>query len=595
MGKHWDLTSLYTSFEDPMMDKDLQDVKDEIKTLKKWFEEKLTDNKINDTDKITFILKQMTSIHYKMGKYGAYCRLQSATDTTNQTALEKLNIIEALFPDVKQLEVMFGDYISGVNELDKIISSSPYLEVHSYILKEMVENNKHSLDSDTESIIARMKNTGSSAWTKLHQQLLSTLQVELPAKYGLEEEIKPISTVRNMAFSNEKDVRKRAYESELEAYNKITLPMSACLNGIKGEAITQTELRGFSSPLDMTLYYSRMDSKILDALINAIEEGLPLVSKYLMNKAEVLGYDNGLPWYELYAPLGEEISKVTYDEAKQIVYDNFKSYNPRLANFAKMAFDKNWVDVEPRAGKRGGAFCSSIPIGESRVLLNFDGVLTNVITLAHELGHGYHGYCLKDEELLNRSYSMPIAETASTFCETIIIKSALANWDDKKRFEILNDQVIRYVSIIMDIYSRYLFEKTLFEKREDTTVSVEQLCNIMADAQQKAYGKALDHRFNHPYMWVNKVHYYYVDRNYYNFPYAFGLLFAKGLYSMYEKEGDSFLPKYDTLLRETGKNSILGIGQSVGIDLTDIEFYRGGLRMIEEDIDMLIDLINQSK
>ncbi|MCT4686892.1 M3 family oligoendopeptidase [Vallitalea sp.] len=594
MSTHWDLTSLYTSFDDPKMDKDLQDVKDEIQSLKKWFDKDLNDNKLNDTDKITYILRQMTSIDYKMDRYAAYARLQSATDTTNQTALEKLNTIEALYPDYTQLEVMFGDYISKIVEFDKIISSSSYLQEHKYILQEMVEINKHSLDSDTESIIARMKNTGSSAWTKLHQQLLSTLQVELPAKYGLEEEIKPISAVRNMAYSQDENVRKRAYESELEAYKKITLPMSACLNGIKGEAITQTELRGFSSPLDMTLFYSRMDNKILDALLKAIEEGLPIVRKYLKKKAQVLGYDNGLPWYELYAPLGKEVSKITYEEAKHIVYDNFRSFNPNLADFAQMAFDKNWIDVEPRAGKRGGAFCSNLPIGESRVLLNFDGALTNVITLAHELGHGYHGHCLKDEELLNRSYTMPIAETASTFCETIIIKSALASWDDKKRFEILNDQVIRYVGIIMDIYSRFVFEKALFEKRKNATLSVGQICDLMADAQEKAYGDALDYRFNHPYMWVNKVHYYYASRNYYNFPYAFGLLLAKGLYAMYENEGDSFLSKYDTLLRETGKNSIYGIGQSVGIDLTNVRFFRGGLGMIEDDINMLVDLIDRN-
>ncbi|GKX29823.1 oligoendopeptidase F [Vallitalea longa] len=593
MSTHWDLTSLYKSFDDPNMEQDLEKIKDETTILKEWFQKEIDDTRLNDTEKITYILETLTSIEFKIDRYAAYSRLQSATDTTNQTALEKLSVIDTMLPVVTELEVMFQEYLSKIDALENVLSSTQYLQEHKYILFEMVENDKHSLDSDTESIIAKMKTTGSSAWTKLHQQLLSTLQVELPAVYGLEEDVIPISAVRNMAYSHDKNVRKRAYESEIKAYDKITLPMAACLNGIKGEAITQTGLRGFSSPLDMTLFYSRMDSKILDVLLETIREALPVVRKYLKKKAELLGYENGLPWYELYSPLGENVSKISYEEAKKIVHDNFKSFNPKLADYVEMAFDKNWVDVEPRAGKRGGAFCSNLPIGESRVLLNFDGALTNVITLAHELGHGYHGHCLKDERLFNRNYTMPIAETASTFCETIVIKSALANWDDKKRFAILNDQILRYVGILMDIYSRFLFEQAVFEQRKHATLSVDMLCELMADAQKEAYGDALDHKYNHPYAWVSKVHYYYVNRNYYNFPYAFGLLFAKGLYAMYEEEGDSFLPKYDTLLKSTGKNSIFGIGQSVGIDLTDIEFFRGGLKMVENDIDMLIELIDK--
>lgn len=595
MSKYWDLTSLYASFDDPKMEQDLLDVKQEIKNLEKWFEESLGDEQISDAFKMTHILRALTSIDFTSSRYAAYARLTASTDTKNQTAIEKLNFIEAIMPDVTKLEVRFQEFVSQIEDLDTVISSSPYLEKHAFILQEIVAKNAHSLNSETEGIIARMKNTGSTAWTKLHQQLLSNLEVELPAEDGLEAEVSNISAVRNLANSPNQQVRRRAYESELKSYDKITLPMSACINGIKGESITQAELRGFSSVLDMTLFQSRMDQEMLDALLEAMEEALPIIRKFLKKKSAVLGHREGLPWYEITAPLGKDNGTISYEEAQHIVYDNFKNFNPALAEFAQMAFDKNWIDVEPKVGKRGGAFCSNLPIGESRILLNFTGALTNVITLAHELGHGYHGHCLKDEEFLNRDYTMPIAETASTFCETIIIKSALANWDESRRFSILNDQVTRYVAIIMDIYSRFLFEKALVDKRKTSTLSVDQLCDLMAEAQEKAYGDGLDHRYNHPYMWVNKVHYYYAGRNYYNFPYAFGLLLAKGLYAMYEQEGDSFLPKYDTFLRETGKNDIYHIGKSVGIDLRDVDFFRGGLQMIKDDIEAFMKLLDDTR
>lgn len=591
MSTYWDLTSLYTSFDDPKMEHDLAQIKEGIKTLKTWFQDNRDNQAISDSQKITHMMTGMTTIKFKSSRYEAYARLEASTNTTHQVAQEKLNRIEAVEPDIKELDIMFQSYLSHLDELDNLLHTSAYLEEHAFILHEMVAKQQHSLDSDTELIIAKMKNTGSTAWTKLHQQLLSNLQVNLPAVDGLEEETKPISAVRNMAYAQEQKVRKRAYESELKAYEKITLPMAACINGIKGEAITQSHLRDFDSPLDMSLFYSRMDPSILDALLETMREALPLIRKFMKKKAHVLGHDKGMPWYDLYAPLGENNALVSYEEAKKIVYDNFHNFNPDLAHFAQKAFDKNWVDVEPRAGKRGGAFCYNLPIGESRVLLNYDSALSDVITLAHELGHGYHGHCLKDEHLYNRRYTMPIAETASTFCETIIIKSAMAHWDDEKRFAILHDQVTRYMAIIMDIYSRFLFEDALFKQREHATLSVSKLCDMMASAQKEAYGDGLDHTYNHPYMWVNKVHYYYVDRNYYNFPYAFGLLFAKGLYAMYEKEGDSFLPKYDTLLKATGKNTIYDIGQRVGIDLTDVAFFKGGLDMIRNDVNMLLKLM----
>src|SRR5699024_3539805 len=259
----------------------------------------------------------------------------------------------------------------------------------------------------------------------------------------------------------------------------------------------------------------------------------------------------------LFAPIGEVDMSFSYEEAINYIVNNFRSFSDKLADFVQNAYENNWLDVEPRDGKRGGAFCANLhPIGESRVLANFDGSFSSMITLAHELGHAYHGLNLRQESILNSSYPMPIAETASIFCETIVVNAALKDMDEKEAVTILEQSISDDCQVIVDIYSRYLFETRLFETRADHPLSVKALKSYMLDAQKEAYVDGLDSDMLHPYMWLNKTHYYSAGRNFYNFPYAFGLLFSKGLYAIYLKRGEEFVPEYDELLAVTGKRSI---------------------------------------
>jgi oligoendopeptidase F len=211
-------------------------------------------------------------------------------------------------------------------------------------------------------------------------------------------------------------------------------------------------------------------------------------------------------------------------------------------------------------------------------------------TLAHELGHGYHGAKLMEETYVNAEYPMPIAETASIFCETIVKEAALKNANEDEAFTILESDIGDAGQVIVDIYSRFLFESELFRRREEGAVSVNELKEIMMDAQKQAYGNGLDHNHLHPYMWTCKPHYYYASHNFYNFPYAFGLLFAKGLYAEYLKRGDEFVEAYDKLLSVTGKNKIAEVTMEMGIDVRNVDFWRGSLKLIERDIEKFINL-----
>jgi len=324
-----------------------------------------------------------------------------------------------------------------------------------------------------------------------------------------------------------------------------------------------------------------------------MDEYLPKFWQYLKAKAKALGHKNGLPWYDLFAPMGSASTSFTTDQAKDFLLEQFSTFDQELTDMVRTAFDDAWIDFYPRDGKRGGAFCASIhAIGESRILTNYDGMFTDVVTLAHELGHAFHNRCIHDHRPLNRDYSMPVAETASTFNECVVMNAAIKAARDKaEKIALIESQLQDATQIICDIYSRFRFEDAVFASRESRFMNADALCALMLEAQKQSYGDGLDHNCLHPYMWVCKSHYY--GPTYYNFPYAFGGLFARGLYAQYEKEGAAFVPKYKKLLHTTTVATAENTAKVAGIDLTDKDFWRDALQTIADQIEVFCKLVEE--
>lgn len=584
----WSLIELYTAFDSDDFKKDMDKCSIEISKLHSWAQNELV-NQDNAITKMEQYISSINRFFHTYSKLVNYAELSLSVNAKDTKALQALEKLEEMLAELTVPEVTFQKWLSSIKNLDELIYKSKLLIEHNFFFSEQVNKSKHMLSEKEEVIISKMKNTGSSAWTKLQELLTSTLLVDLEVD-GEQKQL-PLSAVRNLAYEKDPLIRKHAYEAELKAYKKVEASSAACLNGIKGEVITTSKMKGYASPMERTLIDSRMDSVTLDVMLSAIREALPVFHKYLKKKAEIIGHKNGLPFYDLFAPLGESERKYTYPEAMEFIVKNFSSFSTRLADFAQNAYTKRWIDVEPREGKRGGAFCSNIhAIKESRILTNFDGSFSDVTTLAHELGHGYHGECLQDETYLNSHYPMPIAETASIFCETIIKNAALKTATKEETFFILENDLSDSTQVVVDIYSRFLFESEVFRRRAEGSLSVGDLKDIMLKSQKEAYGDGLDPNNMHPYMWACKPHYYYADTNFYNFPYAFGLLFAKGLYAEYLKKGESFVKEYDKLLSVTGKNLIADVALIAGINIRSIDYWRGALKLIEKDIEKFIAL-----
>lgn len=587
----WSLDDLYTSFEAEEFKRDLANCEKQIAEMVQWVQTNLQ-NQDNAVEKLEYYINRNNDFINFFSRLANFTSLSISVDAKDEQAVKVIGKIGELDAERTNYSVAFEKWVCSLNNLDQLINSSELLQEHHFYLKEIVKRGQYSLSEAEEVVIARMNNTGAQAWSRLHQLLTSTLMVDISIDGQMKQ--MPLSMVRNMAYDKNPEVRKRAYEAELAAYPKIEEAVAAALNGIKGQTITLTKLRGYSSPLEKTLADARLDKETLDAMLTAMRESLPAFHKYYRTKAKMLGHEGGLPFYDIFAPLGEADLTFTYEEARDYLIKNFMNFSPTIAEFIEHAFANQWIDAEPRAGKQGGAFCHNLKmIKQSRILANFNGSFSSVGTLAHELGHAYHGHCLLSETPLNSRYPMPLAETASTLNETIIYNAAISASEPAVAFAILEKDVSTAGQVIVDIMSRFIFEDEVFKQREDHILSVKELKVIMREAQIEAYGDGLNQDFLHPYMWVPKGHYYYANLNYYNYPYAFGLLFAKGIYAEYLKRGEAFLPEIDRLLAATGKKSIADVAQMVGIDVRSIEFWRQSLQVIEKDIDKFVELSAQ--
>lgn len=580
--KEWNLNDLYTGYDSEAFQQDFAALDTHIDAMNALAENL---GQSNPHSTLKAIIEQLSAYQTLTRRLGAYLSLRQSANTADQQTVSMNSRFQIKTSQSALASTRFQKWIAA-QDLDALIPSDPLFQQHAFWLQEIRSHAAHTLSDEVEDAIGKMELNGSNAWAQLQEYMTSTVAVTMDGQdYTL-------SSIRNLAYSTDPTVRKKAYDAELKAYDKIKDAVCFALNSIKGEANTVSELRHFDSVLDMTLFNSRMRKETLDAMFTAIDEALPRFHAYLRHKAELLGYTDGLPFYELFALMGKSTRTFTIDEAKAYLIQNFTPFSKDVAGIIERAFDEEWIDFFPRKGKVGGAFCCNLPmLKQSRVLTNFDGSLSDVVTLAHELGHAYHGHRIENHSPLNTRYSMPVAETASTFNETVIMNAAIRDAaSDEEKMMLIESTLQDVTQVICDIYSRYLFETEVVEKRKDGFLFSDDLEDIMLRAQKKAYGTGLDHSQLHPYMWICKSHYYDAGLNFYNFPYAFGCLFAKGLYAQYQKEGTVFVDKYNRLLEATTVSSVEDVAAMAGIDITQPDFWRDSLAIVETMIDEFIAL-----
>lgn len=578
MEQQYSLVEIYPSYDSDEFQNDFK----KIDTLLLDFEKLNLEDNIECVKKVIKILEEVNTTIYRVF---SFIELNQAINTTDEKTTYYSNNLSAKLSNYAKTFTKMDNFLGGIT-VD--ITKDDYLKEYEYFFKTKKDALKHILPEDIEEVIAKMKLSSSNAWEFMFNFLTSKASIEFNG------EEKTLSEIRNLAYSPDANVRKDAFYKELKLYDSIKDSIAFSLNNIKQEVNTTSKMRGFESALEESLHNARLKEETLKALWSSIEDYLPHFRRFFKHKAKLLGYEGGLKFYDLFASIGESDRTFTVEEAQEFLLKHFATFSDDMVKMVKGAFDNNYVDYFPKKGKVGGAFCSNLPfIKQSRVMMNFDGSLSSVLTLAHELGHAYHGLHVENHLPLNWDYSMPVAETASIFNENLIMSASLKEANEKEKITLMESQISDCAQITVDIYSRFLFEKEVFERKLDHFMMSEELEEIMRNAQKQTYGDGLDEETYHPFMWACKPHYYSAGFSYYNYPYSFGGLFSRGLYAIYRENPNGFVEKYQELLRATTINTCEDVAKVMDIDLTKKDFWLKSLESIKVQIDEFIELTSK--
>jgi len=576
MNEQWNLDILYTGTDSPRYEADFAALKQAAADLHTLTAQAPCPLDAPFTEKLLLCMEDYTRL---MMRLATYLNLRQAVNTEDgdiMACLAKVMRVDSgCAADLAAARKLLG----AIDNQEELAGQSQVIADYAFLIREAKKDCSHLLSNEEEALAAALDATGGSAWGDLQAYLTST------AKGSFRGEELTLTELRNLAYSDDSEKRREAYEAELSVYGKIQDSVAFALNNIKNQVTTMAEKRGFASPLDQALDAARMSRATLDAMMSAVEEYLPAFRRYLRRKGQLLGYENGLPWFEFFAPLGGGPDNFTTESARDYLLDCFGSLSPDIAGVMKDAFDNAWIDFFPRSGKSGGAFDYGLPEAkQSRIMTNFDGTFGSVDTLAHELGHAFHDRQVQDHRPMCTDYPMPVAETASTFNEVHLGSYALERALPSQRLALLESDLRETCQCVVDIYSRYLFENAVFDTCRDKFLMASDLNALMLECQDKAYGDGLDSRRRNPGMWVCKSHYYSSSLSFYNFPYTFGNLFAVGLYAMYREQPDTFMDRYKAMLRDTPEHTMEENGAVMGVDLTQRDFWVKSLQLIEEKI-----------
>lgn len=578
----WDLKSLYENFESKQYKDDLKDLKFSIENINKSFDEDFCSLSEGDfiakLEKIFIEYEKIYSIYEKLS---CFVFLSLSTNVSNKEAIDNELILKDLSVSIILIHSSLEGVVSKRKDILDIIHKSEILNNYRFLINEFLEMSKYSLPKDLEETMASIYNYGVSYFSSLQDSLVSKFKVNFEED-GVIKEI-PLTECRGLLESSCRETRKRAFESEKQLYKFMGEPLSYAINSIKKSFIYDTKKRGYKSPLSRSLKNNRISEEILDSMFSSINKNLDFFRDFLKLKSKILGNENGkINFYDLFASTRSYSKKIDFEYAKNFLIKNFYEFSKDVGDFVKNAFEKNWIDSEIYEGKMGGAFCSNInSIGESRILLNYTNSYEGIFTLAHELGHGYHGEILKSERILNTSYPMTIAETASIFFETLICDKAYELCDENEKIIILEYELNNACQLVLDIYSRFLFEKEVFKRCENEFLTFDNLNEIMKKSQEISYGDCMDKEYFKE-AWIYKSHYYDFENNFYNFPYTFGHLFSLGLYKIYLNDSNSFHEKYKMILKNSGKNNLKDICNMCDIDITKGEFFNNSIEILKE-------------
>jgi oligoendopeptidase F len=525
----------------------------------------------------------------KIRQAGSFVSCLQAQNTQDKKAHELDASVTSLSAAFQTgLGVLDNALVSIQDKVWEQLLQDEALNAVSSVLTERRERAKEKLSKEEEALISALSVDGYHSWGQMYDLIVGKTKVTF--KENGEEKRLSVGQAFNKFSSPDRNVRAAVFEGWETAWGEQADYLAKTLNHLAGFRLNVYKKRGWEDVLKEPLAINRMKKETLETMWAVISENKAKLVEYLERKAKLLGMKK-LSWFDLDAPYGDTESKVSYQEGAEFIEQQFAKFGDKMAGFAKMAFEDRWIEGEDRPGKAPGGFCTFFPeSNHSRIFMTYSGTPSNVSTLAHELGHGFHNYAMKGVHFLNRSYAMNVAETASTFAEMIVADAAVKNAkDEQEKLVLLDDKIQRTVALFMNIHARFLFEISFYEERKNGLVSVDKLNELMLAAQKEAYCNALEEY--HPLFWASKLHFFITGVPFYNFPYTFGYLFSLGIYARALEEGKGYEEKYIALLRDTASMTVEELANKhLQVDLTQKDFWEKGVRLCIDDIEEFLQL-----
>ncbi|WP_059049443.1 M3 family oligoendopeptidase [Paenibacillus senegalimassiliensis] len=587
----WDLESIFPGgSSSPELQAYLKQLEQDIANYHSQVAELAVPTTLEDTRALDGLLENIQDVDARLFEVFSFIGCLTAQDQHDKKAVQlnaKATSLQASFENVLTL---FWNVLSLTgDEVWEAWMKREEIAPVSFALSEKRSLAREKLAPELETLVSDLSVDGYHGWGQHYDTIVTNVTVPFEDADG-NVELLSVGQAANKLDSPDRSVRERAFASWEEAWSKSADFCADTLNRLAGFRLKLYERRGWDNILKEPLALNRMSDQTLTAMWKVIEDSKPTFVAYLERKAKLMGLDK-LSWNDVDAPLGQVSGKVTYEQGALDIVEQFRKFSPKLADFAVQAFDKRWIEAEDRPGKRPGGFCTSLPKSkQTRIFMTFGGTVSNVYTLAHELGHAYHQSVMEDLPFLNQNYAMNVAETASTFAEMILADAFVKGAATKEeQIVLLADKIQNSVSFYMNIHARFLFETRFYAKRKEGVLEAKELSELMEEAQREAYHNVLDSY--HPHFWASKLHFYITDVPFYNFPYTFGYMFSTGIYAMAMREGEGFAAKYDALLQDTGRMTVEELAlKHLGVDLTQPDFWQDAMAINIADVEAFLEL-----
>ena len=590
----WDLTSYFAEFDGPAMRQFKDELQRDIATAREQAAA-LAPLAEDNADSWEAVFLRTEGLTDRLSHLGSYLGCLTAADARNEDYAREEAAFALLAAESEKLDVeLLRALKDASDEMFAKFVQRPALADCGHFLRRQREDAQRTMSPEKEMLSADLGVDGLHAWGRLYDSISGKLEFDMAFPDGRTER-RPMSQRRALMEDSDRRVRQAAFDGGNRAWESMEDVAAAALNAISGTRLTLNQHRGVDHFLDVARFQASISPKTLDAMFAAIAEQIELPRRILALKSQLMGIE-GVAWYDLGAPLPlPDQGQLSWEEGTDLVVRSFAAAYPRLGEFLSQVYERQWIEHAPRPGKRPGAFCTgSLLTRESRVYMTYNDTLGDVLTLAHEIGHAFHGYIMRDVRTYAHFYPMTLAESASTFGEMILTEGILADpsFSPAQKASALDQEIGHGAIFLLDIPVRYQFEKKLYEERADGEITVSRLKELMVETQREVFGDALAQGGEDPYFWASKLHFYITGVTFYNFPYTFGFLLSRGLYSMFKQEGSDFLSRYEEFLRLTGSDTAEGVARrALGRDLEDTQFWTEAIQTLEAPLAELEKLL----